>query len=56
MGQVNAVSGVGDQAIAGEIELDVQVGNRIVSVEGAPGGGDGSVSIGVGKAVVAALR
>ena len=55
VGAVTNISGVGDKAIAGSIELDVQVGDRLIAVEGAGGGGSSSVSIALGKAAVAAL-
>jgi hypothetical protein len=57
IGTVTNVSGVGDKAIAGAIELDVEAGSHVISVEGADGmaTGDDSASIAVAKAVIAAL-
>jgi hypothetical protein len=57
-GTVTNVSGVGDKAIVGSIELDVQTGDRLIAVEGAggtllPGGYSGAVAI--AKAIIAAL-
>lgn len=54
-GTVTDISGVGDKAIAGPIELDIQVGDRLVAIEGAGSSGSSSVAIAVGKAIVAAL-
>jgi hypothetical protein len=56
-GAVTNVSGVGDKAIAGEIELDVQAGDRIIAVEGAGGTltSDYSRAVSVAKAIIAAL-
>ncbi len=63
-GTVTNVSGVGDKAIAGEIELDVQAGDRIIAVEGAGGTltdargtltSDYSRAVAVAKAIIAAL-
>jgi hypothetical protein len=56
-GTVTNVSGVGDKAIAGEIELDVQAGDRIIAVEGAGGTltSDYSRAVSVAKAIIAAL-
>ena len=56
-GTVTDVSGVGDKAIAGSIELDVQTGDRIIAVEGAGGTltGDYSRAVAVAKAIIAAL-
>ena len=55
VGAVTDVSGVGDKAFAGLIELDIQVGDRLVAVEGAGGSGNSVESIAIGKAIVAAL-
>jgi hypothetical protein len=55
VGAVTDISGVGDKAIAGPDELDIQAGDRLVAVEGAAGGGSSGVSVALGKAVVAAL-
>lgn len=56
-GTVTNVSGVGDKAIAGSIELDVAIGDRIIAVEGAGGTltGNYSRAVDVAKAVIAAL-
>ena len=56
VGAVTNVSGVGDKAIAGAIELDVQTGDRLVAVE--DGGGtltETSPAAAVAKAIIAAL-
>jgi hypothetical protein len=55
VGAVTDVSGVGDKAIGGPIELDIQAGDRLVAIQGAGKGGNSSVAIAVGKAIVAAL-
>lgn len=55
VGSTTSVVGVGDKAIAGTIELDIQAGDRLVAIEGAGKSGDSSESIAIGKAVVAAL-
>ena len=57
VGTVTNVSGVGDKAIAGAIELDVQAGSHLIAVEGADGmiTGDDSKSIALAKAVITAL-
>ena len=56
-GTVTNVSGVGDKAIAGSIELDVQAGDRLIAVEGAGGTltGDYSQAVAIAKAIIAAL-
>jgi co-chaperonin GroES (HSP10) len=56
-GTVKAVSGVGDKAMAGSIELDIQTGDKIIAIQGAGGTltGDDSKAVAVGKALVAAL-
>ena len=56
-GTVTNVSGVGDQAIVGAIELDVQTGDRLIAVEGAGGTltGDYSHAVAIAKAIIAAL-
>jgi hypothetical protein len=56
-GTVTPVSGVGDQAIAGAIELDVKTGDRLIAVEGAGGTltGDYSHAVAMAKAIIAAL-
>lgn len=57
VGTVTNVSGVGDKAIAGYIELDVQTGDRLIAVEGAGGTltGDYSQAVAIAKAIIAAL-
>lgn len=57
VGSVTNVSGVGDKAIAGSIELDVEAGSHLIAVEGANGmaTGDDSASIALAKAVITAL-
>ena len=56
-GTVTAVSGVGDQAIAGAIELDVKTGDRLIAIQGAGGtlSGDYSHAVAIAKAIIAAL-
>jgi hypothetical protein len=56
-GKVQNVSGVGDKAIVGEIELDVQTGSRFLAVEGAGGLLDNGTAkaVAVANAVIAAL-
>ncbi len=56
-GTVTSVSGVGDKAMAGAIELDAQAGSRLVAVQGAGGTltGDYSAAAAIAKAVIAAL-
>jgi len=58
VGSFTEVSGVGDQAIVGQIELDAQAGNRLVAVQGAGGNltGDEGRAVAVAKAVIAALH
>jgi hypothetical protein len=57
-GTVTNVSGVGDKAIVGPIELDVETGDRIIAVEGAGGtlGGDYNGAVAIAKAVIATLK
>ncbi len=57
-GDVTQVTGVGDKAIVGQIELDVQTGERLVAVEGAGGklSGDYTKAVAVAKAVIAGLH
>ena len=58
-GATTSVSGVGDKAATGDIELDVQAGSRLIAVQAAGGiGYDGNTfagAIAVAKAVIAAL-
>jgi hypothetical protein len=57
-GATASVSGVGDKAASGDIELDVQAGDRLIAIQAAGGVGfDGSFTgaIAVAKAVIAAL-
>jgi hypothetical protein len=58
VGTVKAVSGVGDKAMIGQIELDVQAGQRLVAVQGAGGLLTGSYSsaVSVAKIVVGGLH
>jgi hypothetical protein len=58
VGDVKAVSGVGDKAMIGQIELDVQAGQRLVAVQGAGGLLTGSYSgaVSVAKIVVSGLH
>ena len=58
VGQVTTLSGVGDQAIIGLIELDAQVGTRLIAIEGAGGNltGDSTKAIAVANAIIAALH
>ena len=57
VGTVTNVSGVGDKAIAGYIELDVQTGDRLIAIEGGGGTltGDYSHAVAIAKAIIAAL-
>jgi hypothetical protein len=57
VGTVTNVSGVGDKAIVGSIELDVQTGDRLIAVEGAGGTLTGGYSgaVAIAKAIIAAL-
>jgi hypothetical protein len=56
-GTVTSVSGVGDKAMVGAIELDAQAGSRLVAVLGAGGTltGDHTAAAAIAKAVIAAL-
>jgi hypothetical protein len=56
-GAVKAVSGVGDKAMVGQIELDAQAGQRLVAVQGAGGllTGDYTKAVTLAKTVIAAL-
>jgi hypothetical protein len=56
-GDVTNVSGVGDKAIVGEIELDAQAGKQLIAIQGGGGNlaGDYSKAVAVAKAVIAAL-
>jgi hypothetical protein len=58
LGSPTPVSGVGDKAIGGDIELDVQTGNRLIAIQGAGGNGRGGFdrAIAVAKAIIAALH
>ncbi len=58
VGQVTNVSGVGQTAIAGPIELDAQVGDQLLAVEGAGGTLTGTTSraAAVAKAIISALH
>jgi len=58
VGQVTNVSGVGQTAIAGPIELDAQVGDRLLAVEGAGGTLTGTTSkaAAVADAIISALH
>ena len=57
VGPVAEVTGVGDQAIVGQIELDAQAGTRLVAVEGAGGlGSNEDRAVAVAKAVIVALH
>lgn len=55
-GDTKPVSGVGDKAIIGQIELDAQAGNYLVAVQG-PGllNDETAQATAVAKAVIAAL-
>jgi hypothetical protein len=57
-GQVTTVSGVGQTAIIGPIELDAQVGDRLLAVQGAGGTltGDTSKAAAVANAIISALH
>jgi hypothetical protein len=57
-GTVTSVSGVGDKAMAGAVELDAQAGSRLVAIQGAGGTltGDYSAAAAIAKAVIAALH
>jgi hypothetical protein len=53
------VSGVGDKAADGGIELDIQTGDKLIAIQAAGGigyGGSFDGAIAVGKALVAALH
>ena len=58
VGQVTNVSGVGQTAIAGPIELDAQVGDQLLAVEGAGGTLTGTTSkaAAVANAIISALH
>ena len=57
-GQVRSVGGVGQMAIAGPIELDAQLGDQFLAVEGAGGTltGDISKAAAVANAIILALH
>ena len=57
-GAVTPVSGVGDRAMVGPIELDVQTGEQLVAIQGAGGTVTGNYSkvVEVAKSVVAGLK
>lgn len=57
-GPVKSVSGVGDKAMVGAIELDAQAGSQIVAIQGAGGTltGDYSAPSAIARAVIAALH
>jgi hypothetical protein len=54
-GKVTPVSGVGDKAILGEIELDVQAGKHFVAIEGGPVNADASGAESLARTIVTAL-
>jgi hypothetical protein len=58
VGQVTTVSGVGQTAIAGPIELDAQAGDRLLAVQGAGGTltGDTAKAAAVASAIISALH
>jgi hypothetical protein len=62
VGTVKVLRGLGDKAVVGAIELDVQAGKRLLAVQGAGGtvaggySGNYSRAIAVAKAVLARLR
>jgi hypothetical protein len=62
VGTVKVLRGLGDKAVVGAIELDVQAGKRLLAVQGAGGtvaggySGNYSRAIAVAKAVLAKLR
>jgi hypothetical protein len=55
VGAVTSVSGVGDQAVLGSIELDVQIGQRALAIQGGFVTAGSAAPIAVAKAVIAAL-
>jgi hypothetical protein len=55
VGSIKTVSGVGDKAVIGSIELDAQAGSRAVAVEGGFVGQDATAAIAVTKAIISAL-
>ena len=58
MSEVNdgkPISGVGDKAIISDIELDAQVGDRLIAVQGAGGTMTQDQDHAVAKAIIAAL-
>jgi hypothetical protein len=55
VGPVTQVSGVGDKAMFAGIELDVQTGKWLISIQGADKLNQDTGSIAIGKALVAAL-
>jgi hypothetical protein len=62
VGTVKVLRGLGDKAVVGAIELDVQAGKRLLAVQGAGGtvaggySGNYSRAIAVAEAVLARLR
>ena len=57
-GQVTNVSGVGQTAVAGPIELDAQVGDQLLAVQGAGGTltGNTAKAVAVADAIISALH
>jgi hypothetical protein len=57
-GHVTQLSGVGDKAIAGPIEIDAQSGNHLIAVEGAGGTliGTNTHAIAVAHAIITGLH
>jgi hypothetical protein len=57
-GKVTNLSGIGDAAIIGPLELDAQVGTKLIAIEGAGGTliGDNTKAIAVAHAVISALH
>jgi hypothetical protein len=58
VGQVTSVSGVGQAAIAGPIELDAQVGDQLLAVQGAGGTltGNTATAAAVARAIISAMQ
>ena len=57
VGDITPVSGVGGQAILGSIEIDAQVGTKLLAIQGAGGNltGDPDKAIALAKVIAAAL-
>lgn len=57
-GAVKMIKGLGDKAVVGSIELDVQVGSRLLAVEGAGGTltGDYVPAVSIAKDILPKLR